>query len=571
MVDAELRVDTNEQVDVVWHGLDFHELGSYVIADLLDDLNKPLVHWSWVATDWRVGDGRVLARDDAATVLGAPDDVEIAAVDHVLVRFHPHLLPVYADMLYNCFVKAAGKAGVKEWAAMPLDARPQVLKVRYNYRLRVNAKVAGLLKEVHDSCRFVWNQALGRWGDLWRYEGVSYSYADADHELTDWRSRFEWLAEQPSVPQQQVLRDLFKAVSAFFDKSNPAGRPKFKKKGSYKSARWTKSGFSVTGTGKGAPRDRLSVATRAGRVEIPVVWSRQLPSGPTSVTVYQDAVGHWYASFVVEVAVPETPLPMTTRTTGLDVGLTTLGTVVDEWMDMDNPRHLKRASKVLSKRRRSFSKRTSPKHKEAARHKVAKAEDKLKCARLDYDHKQAGKLFAYYDAVGYEGDLAPKDMARKAKPKPDPDKPGHYLQNGQSKKRGLNRSVADAAWGQFLRVLAEPAWVARRLLRLELHESDQGGWSHARPRQAAVAPLAAALPPRAAGKGNEARARGQGLGGALWGREQGRPPAGHRARDAAPLGGQGRSRRGAAAWRADQGEGEDRRARTRGERATARK
>jgi putative transposase len=454
MVDAELRVDTNEQVDVVWHGLDFHELGSYVIADLLDDLNKPLVHWSWVATDWRVGDGRVLARDDAATVLGAPDDVEIAAVDHVLVRFHPHLLPVYADMLYNCFVKAAGKAGVKEWAAMPLDARPQVLKVRYNYRLRVNAKVAGLLKEVHDSCRFVWNQALGRWGDLWRYEGVSYSYADADHELTDWRSRFEWLAEQPSVPQQQVLRDLFKAVSAFFDKSNPAGRPKFKKKGSYKSARWTKSGFSVTGTGKGAPRDRLSVATRAGRVEIPVVWSRQLPSGPTSVTVYQDAVGHWYASFVVEVAVPETPLPMTTRTTGLDVGLTTLGTVVDEWMDMDNPRHLKRASKVLSKRRRSFSKRTSPKHKEAARHKVAKAEDKLKCARLDYDHKQAGKLFAYYDAVGYEGDLAPKDMARKAKPKPDPDKPGHYLQNGQSKKRGLNRSVADAAWGQFLRVLA---------------------------------------------------------------------------------------------------------------------
>ena len=45
-------------------------------------------------------------------------------------------------------------------------------------------------------------------------------------------------------------------------------------------------------------------------------------------------------------------------------------------------------------------------------------------------------------------------MARKAKPKPDPDKPGHYLQNGQSRKRGLNRSVADAAWGQFLSVLS---------------------------------------------------------------------------------------------------------------------
>ncbi len=349
---------------------------------------------------------------------------------------------------------AADKIGIKEWAAMPLDARPQVLKVRYNYRLRVNTRVAGLLKEVHDSCRFVWNQALGRWSDLWRYEGITYTYADADHELTDWRSRFEWLAEQPSVPQQQVLRDLYKAIHAFFDKSNSAGRPKFKKKGAHKTARWTKSGFSITGTGNGLPKDRLSITTRIGRVEVPVVWSRPLPSEPTSVTIYQDAVGHWYASFVVEIAIPETSIPRTGRTTGLDVGLTTLGTVVDEWMDIDNPKYLKKASKVLSKRRRSLSKRTSPRHKETARQRVAKAEEKVRRARLDYHHKQARKLLAYYDAVGYEGDLTPKNMARKAKPKPDPNRPGRYLQNGQSRKRGLNRSIVDAAWRQLLHVLA---------------------------------------------------------------------------------------------------------------------
>ena len=337
---------------------------------------------------------------------------------------------------------------------MPLDDRPGYIQVRYNYRLRVSPAVAVLLKEVFDACRFVWNQALGRWDDLWRAEGLSYTYKDANRELTDWRGRFEWLSAQPSVPQQQVLRDLFKSVSAFFDKANPAGRPKFKKKNAYKTARWTTLGFSVTGTGGGAPGDRLSVATRVGRAEIPVVWSRLLPSAPTSVTVYQDATGHYWASFVVEVAVPETPLPATGRTTGLDAGLTTLGTVVDEWMDVENPRHLKRAASDLKRKRRSWSKKTSEKHKEAARLRVARAERKVADTRSDYHHKQAGRLLAYYDVVGYEGDLAPKNMMRRAKPRPDPDKPGSYLHNGQSRKRGLNRSTADAAWTQFLFVLA---------------------------------------------------------------------------------------------------------------------
>jgi transposase len=103
-------------------------------------------------------------------------------------------------------------------------------EARYRYRLRVNTREADLLKGVFDSCRFVWNQALGRWNDLWRNEGISLHLAGADKELTGWRSQFEWLAEQPSVPEQQVLRDLFASVSAFFDKSNPAGRPNFKKR-----------------------------------------------------------------------------------------------------------------------------------------------------------------------------------------------------------------------------------------------------------------------------------------------------------------------------------------------------
>ncbi|MGO9657325.1 MAG: hypothetical protein ACLQVK_00135 [Acidimicrobiales bacterium] len=49
-----------------------------------------------------------------------------------------------------------------------------------------------------------------------------------------------------------MLRDLYKAISAFFDKANPAGGPKFKsRKTGYATARWTTNGFSVSGSGHG--------------------------------------------------------------------------------------------------------------------------------------------------------------------------------------------------------------------------------------------------------------------------------------------------------------------------------
>ncbi|MHB1534723.1 MAG: hypothetical protein ACYC1D_08960 [Acidimicrobiales bacterium] len=46
---------------------------------------------------------------------------------------------------------------------------------------------------VYDSCRAVWNIALGRWGDLWRREGESLYYRDADRALADgWAARTGW-------------------------------------------------------------------------------------------------------------------------------------------------------------------------------------------------------------------------------------------------------------------------------------------------------------------------------------------------------------------------------------------
>lgn len=92
------------------------------------------------------------------------------------------------------------------------------MNVRYTYRLRVNATQVDLLQQVFDVDRAVWNLALGRWSDLWRKEDhTKYSFAEACKELADWRQTYEWMAAQPSICQQQTIRDLFRSISAFFD------------------------------------------------------------------------------------------------------------------------------------------------------------------------------------------------------------------------------------------------------------------------------------------------------------------------------------------------------------------
>ena len=64
----------------------------------------------------------------------------------------------------------------------------------------------------------------------------------------------------------------------------------------------------------------------------------------------------------------------------------------------------------------------------------------------DWQHKTTNTLVREYDLIVLE-DLNLQGMSRKAKAKPDPDRPGAFLHNGQAAKHGLNRSLRSAALG----------------------------------------------------------------------------------------------------------------------------
>jgi putative transposase len=117
-------------------------------------------------------------------------------------------------------------------------------------------------------------------------------------------------------------------------------------------------------------------------------------------------------------------------------------------------------------------KRRTKKHRAAGR-KVAKLYAKIRRQRLDHHHKRANELIRDHDVIAHEK-LNTAGMAKAPAPQPGPDNVGAFLANGAAAKAGLNRSILDAGWGQFLGILANKAESAgRRVIPVDARNTSR--------------------------------------------------------------------------------------------------
>src|SRR5919106_4489025 len=175
--------------------------------------------------------------------------------------------------------------------------------VRYTYRLRPGAQAERALLDEWHRCRFLWNEAVHQ-----QRTGRKPTLCKLSRLLTEARAATAWLRAGSQVAQQQTLRTYAVALNDSY-RVKGRGKPRVKaRKKTLPTLEYTTRGFSV--------RDgRLRLP---GGVSVPVVWSREPPSAPSSVRVYQDSLGHWYASFVVRRAVE--PAPPAEGSIGVDWG-----------------------------------------------------------------------------------------------------------------------------------------------------------------------------------------------------------------------------------------------------------
>ncbi|MFE2474081.1 RNA-guided endonuclease InsQ/TnpB family protein, partial [Streptomyces mirabilis] len=189
---------------------------------------------------------------------------------------------------------------------------------RYTYRLRVSSSARTALEAEWARCRWIWNECVAKSKAVHLHnrttgEKRTCGPAQLDKMLTGARERTPWLREGSSVPQQQLIRDFGKSrakahkdIRERLPQRQRAGMPGWKKKReALPTLNYTRRGFRLNG-------GRLHLA---GGIVLTVVWSRSPPGEPSSVRVYRDSVGHWYASFVVPTEVQ--PLPETGRVLGV--------------------------------------------------------------------------------------------------------------------------------------------------------------------------------------------------------------------------------------------------------------
>lgn len=217
-----------------------------------------------------------------------------------------------------------------------------------------------------------------------------------------------------------MIRDFSRArVKALNDiknrvpQSKRVGMPRMKLKAKARpSLNYTRTGFRLVG-------GRLQLAKG---ILVRAVWSRPLPADPSSVRVFQDSLGHWYASFVVTAQVQ--PLPETRKAVGVDWGVRVLATTTSDDYDLLHPEFGKRVAAAIAHGQRVMARRRSAtpggqtKGYGEARLHVARLFAKAARQRQDVARKWAKRLVRDFDQLAVEdlrpGFLATTNMARKA-------------------------------------------------------------------------------------------------------------------------------------------------------------
>ena len=303
------------------------------------------------------------------------------------------------------------------------------MQLRYNYRLYPTPGQCSALARAFGCARVVFNDGLRARQEAYQAGRPYITDSELSARLTAAKATPEraWLGEVPAVVLQQALADLNTAYRNFFASIRGARKgpkiepPRFKSRKDHRQA----VRFTANARFKVLPGGKLRLP-KIG--DVPVRWSRELPSEPSSVTVIRDSAGRYFASFVIETA-PGT-LSKAKPVIGIDLGLTHFA-VLSDGRKIASPRFLRRAENKLRRSQKALSrKEKGSRNRDKARVKVARAHARVTDARREFHHQLSTALIRDSQAVAVE-DLAVNGLARTR----------------------LAKSVHDAGWSGFVSML----------------------------------------------------------------------------------------------------------------------
>lgn len=320
------------------------------------------------------------------------------------------------------------------------------MRKTFKYRLYPTKAQRTAMQKALDACRWIYNEALATRKDAWEQEQRLVSLYDTIKMLPAWKHERPFLLDAYSQSLQDACTRVDLAFQAFFRRvkvGQKPGYPRFRGRGRYDSFTYPQSGFKILSDS----RLRLS---KIGNVKINL--HRPIEGKVKILTVRRDILGNWYACFSCEIE-PE-PLPPSPKVVGVDVGLTHFATL-STGEHIPNPRFFRQDEKALAKTHRRMSKcaRGTPEYRKYKR-VIQHIHQRIANRRKDFAHKLSRRLVNEFQIIVFE-DLDIQDM-----------------QNGNW--RSMNKSIADAAWRQFVDFTGYKAeWASRLSPRVDPRGTTQ--------------------------------------------------------------------------------------------------
>lgn len=324
----------------------------------------------------------------------------------------------------------------------------------YKFLLRPTSRQAAALAACLEDHRQLYNAALEERRGAYRRAGVTVRYGGQSAQLKDIRRADPNHARWSFSSQQGTLRRLDRAMQAFFRRvkaGDAPGYPRFKGRGWWDTVEWPKDG---NGCRWNSTPDQGQVRVHLQGVgHIRVHRHRKVEGRVKTISAKREG-RRWYLVLSCD-DVPTDPAPPVDAPVGIDMGVASF-LATSDGAQVENPRHLTASAERLAGAQRALARcKRGSNRRRKVRARVAAVHRMVRRQRLDRAHKIARWLVTHHDVIAYE-DLRIGNMTRSASRTVE--QPGTNV----AAKSGLNRSILDAGWGVFLRVLACKAESAGR-------------------------------------------------------------------------------------------------------------
>lgn len=274
----------------------------------------------------------------------------------------------------------------------------------YKYRIYPNTEQEELIQKTFVCVQYVYNYFLAERIQAWNEKKEKRDYYSQSRMLTFLKNEEKWLKEPDKNALQLAIKNLDAAYKGFYRRvknGEVPGFPKFKEDKGHRKSYQTSTGgkwMLVRIEGQNIRLPKLGL--------VKAVIHRDLPDGARilNATVSQEPSGKYFVSVGFEYNLDTSEVSIdVNNSVGLDYSSPHFY-VDNEGNKADMPHFQRNAERKIRREQRKLArKQEGSKNWEKQRMKVARANEKAKLRRDDWQHKESKRLADEFDIVAVEG------------------------------------------------------------------------------------------------------------------------------------------------------------------------